>query len=136
MSTSNSILLVEDDLVDVMIFKRAMADLKAKASTLVASTGEEALVTLAKCNGYLPALIIMDLNMPRMNGIELLEILNTHAEWRRIPAVVLTTSDQEEERQKCLALSAAGYVVKPSDYDDFVKVLEDMLIYHNFETRT
>ncbi|MDT9278099.1 MAG: response regulator, partial [Limnospira sp. PMC 737.11] len=95
-----------------------MADLKANAVVLIASTGEDALVTLTAQNGHLPALIMMDLNMPRMNGIELLEILSAHTVWSHIPAIVLTTSDQEEERQKCLALSAAGYVVKPSDYGD------------------
>lgn len=118
-----TILLVEDDQLDVLTFKRALHDLNVSPNLLTAASGEEALSLLTQQVKALPSLIFTDLNMPRMNGIELLRALKEHPRLRRIPVIVLTTSDQEHERQACFDLSAAGYIVKPLEYQTFVHIM-------------
>jgi CheY-like chemotaxis protein len=129
MNCQSHILLVEDDQLDVLTFQRALSELEIRNPLLIASTGEEALSLLAEQQNVLPQIILLDLNMPRMNGIELLAALKKHPVWRRIPVIVLTTSDQEHERRACFELSAAGYIVKPLDYQAFVKIVSVICAY-------
>lgn len=129
MSESLTTFLVEDDLVDVLTLKRAMSDLNIPQRLQVAPTGEDAVEMLAEADGNLPQLILLDLNMPCMNGIELLTVMKEHPVWRRIPVVILTTSAQEQERERCFELGAAGYIIKPVDYDAFVEVVRVIYDY-------
>jgi len=69
-----------------------------------------------------PGLILLDLNLPFMNGFEFMRALKADSDLRRIPVIVLTTSEQEADRDKAFALGAAGYIVKPLDFKQFVKV--------------
>jgi CheY-like chemotaxis protein len=123
------ILLVEDDHLDVLTFKRALRDLALDYPVEVASTGEEALQWLEHHPDHLPKVMLLDLNMPRMNGIEVLAAMKNHALWRRIPVVILTTSAQVQEREQCFDLSAAGYIVKPLEYSAFLKVVSAICGY-------
>lgn len=127
MKSIDPILLVEDDLLDVMTLKRGLRDIHAHNPLYVSNDGEEALAFLHDPTQPTPALILLDLNMPRMNGIEFLKILKTDPTWRTIPVVVLTTSQEEQDRLDSFELSAAGYIVKPLEYPDFVQKL--LIIY-------
>lgn len=129
MKPHDPILLVEDDLVEVLTFKRALRDMAIERPLHVASTGEDAIQLLSAPDAELPKLILLDLNMPRMNGIEFLATIKKHPLWRRIPVVVLTTSDQEQDRRQCFDLSVAGYIIKPMDYNEFVEVLKVICAY-------
>jgi CheY-like chemotaxis protein len=123
--------LVEDDLVDVMSVKRALRQLNANNILSVAGNGEEALARLRNPEHALPGIILLDLNMPRMNGIDFLKILKADERLRRIPVVVLTTSKEEKDRLESFNLGAAGYMVKPVDYPGFVEVVRTIQSYWN-----
>lgn len=131
MNLAFSILLVEDDLVDVMSVKRALRELNYSNVLNVAGNGEEALVRLRNEENPLPGLILLDLNMPRMSGIDFLKILKADERLRRIPVVVLTTSKEEKDRMESFNLSAAGYMIKPVEYAGFVEVVRTIQRYWN-----
>jgi CheY-like chemotaxis protein len=126
-----SILLVEDDIVDVMSVRRALRELSSNHILNVAGNGEEALVHLRDPAKPLPGIILLDINMPRMNGIDFLKILKADERLRRIPVVILTTSKEEKDRLETFNLSAAGYMVKPIEYAGFVEVVRTIQRYWN-----
>jgi len=123
-----SILLVEDDLVDVMAVKRAFRDLNVPNPLHVAGNGEEALKFLRETQP-MPGLILLDLNMPRMNGIDFLKVVKGDAHLRRIPVVVLTTSKGQSDRSETFNLGVAGYMVKGVEYAEFIEVVKSI---HNY----
>jgi CheY-like chemotaxis protein len=131
MNNPFSILLVEDDVVDVMSVRRALRELNSNHILNVAGNGEEALVYLGNQANSVPGIILLDLNMPRMNGIDFLKILKNDERLRRIPVVVLTTSKEEKDRMESFNLSAAGYMIKPVDYAGFVEVVRTIQRYWN-----
>jgi CheY-like chemotaxis protein len=129
MRNSKPILLVEDDSVDAMTVKRALKDLNVANLLVHTLNGEEALNHLrAKGNGK-PCVILLDLNMPKMNGVELLKIVKADGVLKSIPVVVLTTSQEEQDVVESFKLSAAGYIVKPVDYKKFVEAMRTIDIY-------
>lgn len=134
MNAQHPILLVEDDQLDALTFQRALRDLELNYAVVIATTGEAALQLLESHSDSLPNIILLDLNMPRMNGIEFLTRLKQHPVWRRIPVVILTTSSQEQERQQCFDLSVAGYMVKPLDYGAFVQMVSVICAYWYMNT--
>jgi CheY-like chemotaxis protein len=131
LNTPFSILLVEDDIVDVMSVKRALRELNSNSTLAVAGNGEEALARLNNQENPLPGIILLDLNMPRMNGIDFLKILKNDERLRRIPVVILTTSKEEKDRMESFNLSAAGYMIKPVEYAGFVEVVRTIQRYWN-----
>lgn len=118
-----SILLIEDDVVDVLTLRRALRDAEINMPLRVVENGEEALRYLRNTGDELPAVIILDLNMPRMNGIEFLRIAKTDEEIRPIPVVVLTTSAEEKDKHDAFMCGIAGYLLKPVEYDTFVQIM-------------
>lgn len=124
LDTNRPILLVEDDAVDVMTVKRAAKQLKIMNPLHHASDGEEALKYLENEEHQIPSIIILDINMPRMNGIEFLKIIKADERFMRIPVIILTTSKEEQDRYQTFNLNAAGYMVKPVDYDNFLRVMD------------
>ncbi len=126
MKSKKAILLVEDDMIDVMTVKRALRDINLTNELAVAANGEEALEYLRDAAKEKPGLILLDLNMPRMNGIEFLTILKQHQELRVIPVIILTTSNQENDIMQSFKLSAAGYMLKPVAYNQFVDVMKNI----------
>lgn len=127
MRNNMSILLVDDDRVDVMTVQRAFKVNKIANSLYVVSNGKEAIDFLRHDGDYKdpaksprPGIILLDLNMPVMNGIEFLTIVKADGNLRTIPVVVLTTSRAEEDRFKSFNLSAAGYIIKPVEFEKFV----------------
>ena len=129
MRSSRPILLVEDDRVDAMTVKRALKDLKVTNPLVNTPNGEEALGHLRNDSNEKPCVILLDLNMPRMNGIELLKIIKADDELKKIPVVVLTTSQDTHDKVDTFGLSVAGYIVKPTDYKKFVETMRAIDIY-------
>ncbi len=116
MRNSKPILLVEDDRVDTMTVKRVFKDLKVTNPLVCTVNGEEALEYLRDTGNKKPCIILLDLNMPKMNGIEFLKIVKADEQLKKIPVVVLTTSNNEQDVIESFGLSVAGYIVKPADY--------------------
>ncbi len=129
MRSNKPILLVEDDRVDAMTIKRALKDLKVTNRLDIVGNGEEALVFLRDAKNEKPGIILLDLNMPRMNGIEFLKIAKQDEALKRIPVVVLTTSREEQDKVDSFNLSIAGYMIKPVDYLQFVEVVRTIDLY-------
>ncbi|NQT03403.1 MAG: response regulator [Planctomycetes bacterium] len=123
MRNSKPILLVEDDNVDVMTVQRALKDLNIKNQLVSTANGEEALEYLRINGNNKPSIILLDLNMPKMNGIEFLKIVKADEALKKIPVVVLTTSSQEQDIVESFKLSVAGYIVKPVDYAEFSEAI-------------
>jgi CheY-like chemotaxis protein len=123
-NSSLNILLVEDDEIDVMNVKRAFAQNNIMNPLFVACDGVEALEKLR--GGEIPKerrLVLLDLNMPRMNGIEFLQELRSDPELGSTTVVVLTTSKDERDRINAYNLNVAGYLVKPVTFTNFCEVM-------------
>jgi CheY-like chemotaxis protein len=129
MRSTKPIMLVEDDLVDAMTLKRALRDLKITKQLIHKNNGEEALDYLQDDKNVKPCIIILDLNMPKMNGLEFLKIAKSDSNLRRIPVIVFTTSNNEWDRFESFNLSAAGYIVKPAEYKSFVEAIRTVELY-------
>ena len=129
MNKSDSILLVEDDRVYALAVKRALRDIHVDNPLHVAEDGEVALDFLRNSSNSKPAFILLDLNMPRMGGLEFLEIIKNDLELRRLPVIILTTSQEEGDRFKGLDLGAAGYMIKPLNYNDFKGTIRTIYKY-------
>lgn len=129
MKHEKPILLVEDDVVDQMTVQRAMKDCNITNRLGIAGNGEEALERLRNSGAELPGIILLDLNMPRMNGIEFLEEVKRDESIKMIPVVVLTTSKEERDKTESFKLGVAGYMVKPTDYVRFVDVMKTIRRY-------
>jgi len=130
MDARKPILLVEDDMVDSMTIEKALKDeLKITNPLVKTSNGEEALEYLRAPQNEKPGLILLDLNMPKMNGLEFLAIAKRNAEWKLIPVVVLTTSNEEKDRVQSFDMGVAGYMIKPVDYAQFVEVVKTIGLY-------
>jgi CheY-like chemotaxis protein len=124
------ILLVEDDPGDVLITREAFAQNKVRNHLSVVSEGEAALALLRRNGEYAdaprPDLILLDLNLPGKAGHEVLAEIKTDPELQRIPVVVLTTSDAEEDVLRSYDLHANAYVTKPVDFDRFLHVVRQI----------
>jgi CheY-like chemotaxis protein len=129
MNSKKPILLIEDDEVDVMTVKSSLEEIKVVNRLDVASNGEEALKHLRSDKNELPCLILLDLNMPLMNGIEFLEVFKNDYNLKRIPVVVLTTSKEEQDKIDSYNLGVAGYMVKPVEYIEFVEAMKTIDLY-------
>lgn len=129
MRNSKPILLVEDDTVDVMTVKRALKDLQVMSELVSTGDGEEALEYLRNDGNAKPCVILLDLNMPKMNGAEFMKIVKADEALRRIPIIVLTTSNSEQDISNSFELGAAGYMVKSIDYKKFMEIIKTIDLY-------
>jgi CheY-like chemotaxis protein len=124
------ILLVEDDPGDVLITREAIDGSKFANNLNVVSNGEEALAYLRHEPPYeaspTPGLILLDLNLPRLDGREVLAIVKQDPDLRRIPIVILTTSSADEDIVRSYDLHANAYVTKPVDFDQFMSVVRQI----------
>jgi CheY-like chemotaxis protein len=117
-----NILLVEDDTLDVMDAQRTLDRMKMLYKMRVAKNGEEAIEIL---EGKVdenpmtnPDIILVDINMPKMNGIEFLERIRKDIRWRETKVFMITTSDEKEDRERTRALGISGYIVKPLKFNN------------------
>lgn len=129
MRSLKPILLVEDDTVDAMTVKRALKDINVTNPLVRVTNGELALEYLRNSANAEPCVILLDLNMPKMNGTEFLKIAKADDKLKCIPVVVLTTSRADQDRFECFDSSAAGYIVKPVDYKGFVDAIKILDLY-------
>ena len=131
MSNPNrTILIVEDDMVDVMTIKRAVGQLGITNPLHVESNGEEALHYLNTVD-ELPGLVILDLNMPKMNGTEFLKHIREDDRYKSLPVVVLTTSKEQQDKLNTFNLFISGYMIKPVDFSQFKDMVRT--IHHYWE---
>jgi len=129
MIKNKPILLVEDDMIDAMTVRRALKELNVINPVVTVENGEEALEYLRNNENEMPGIILLDLNMPRMNGVEFLRIAKKEEKFKQLPVVVLTTSLEEIDRVDTFNLGVAGYMVKPVDYRQFVEVIKAINMY-------
>ena len=121
-----SILLVEDDYLDIMNVERELSKINLTRPLHVARNGREALNMLRGSEGAdkitpVPSLILLDINMPKMNGLEFLAELRREPEFSHIPVFIMTTSNEETDRLAAQRLNVTGYIVKPLTFDNFEK---------------
>ena len=128
MIKSLKILLIEDDVIEVMKFNRTIGSLNLSHKVIEANNGEDALKILENKTNR-PDIILVDLNMPKINGIEFLNILKSDNVLRYIPAIVLTTSSNMKDLRECYEAGVAGYLLKPLKYEDYVSRTEKLLAY-------
>ncbi|HRW35018.1 MAG TPA: response regulator [Thermotogota bacterium] len=127
-SNSIEILLVEDSPGDQRLTREALKEGKINNNLYIVEDGEEALAFLRKEGTFStvprPDLILLDLNLPKMNGQEVLEIIKQDEKLKRIPVVILTTSQADEDILKAYNLNANCYITKPVDFDQFSHVVK------------
>lgn len=130
-----NILLVEDDEVDVMNVKRAFKKNNITNPLYIAGNGLEALEMLRSQENGSPKippqrrLILLDINMPKMNGLEFLHELRADPKLRTTPVIVLTTSDEDQDRIEAYSLNVAGYILKPVTFVNFAEVMATLNKY-------
>ena len=122
------ILLAEDDEDDKEFIKLAFEKVSTKHRLHITENGQEALNYLLPLpDTDLPCLIVLDLNMPILNGLQTLEALNEVPKFQNIPKVIFTTSDSLEDKARCLSKGATDYMVKPTNMKEIVKTVENMV---------
>lgn len=121
-----NILFIDDDEVERMKFSRVCRKSNFKPTIIEAKNGEDALSKLKTPNSDL---IFLDLNMPKMNGIEFLKILKSDDNLKYIPIVILSSSDNHSDLKTCYELGIAGYMIKPLRFEDYTKNITTMLAY-------
>lgn len=123
------ILLVEDDHVDILTIERALKEIAVANQVVTVENGELALRYLRAAHSRRPCLIFLDLNMPIMNGLEFLREAKADPAIRAIPVIVLTTSDEQQDKLSSFDLGVAGYMAKPVDYRRFVEMMRCIDLY-------
>ncbi|MSP71762.1 MAG: response regulator [Myxococcales bacterium] len=125
-----SVLLVEDNPADVRLAREAMKASKLQLDITVVEDGELALDYLSRRGAYVdatrPDLILLDLNLPRLSGLTVLERIKSDPELRPIPVVVLTTSDSQDDIMRSYSLHANCYIRKPPRLEDFIRVVQSI----------
>lgn len=128
----DGILLVEDDRVDVMTVQRALSKHEIENPLFVARTATDALAMLrgegAEKIEPLPALILLDLNLPRMSGIDFLRELRKDRELRGLSVIVLTSSNEPNDRAAAFRYEVEDYIVKPHSFDEFATAIKTVII--------
>ncbi len=128
MTRKLNILLVEDDMIEIMKLNRTISSLNLNHKIIEANNGEEAL-TILRQKEHLPDIILLDLNMTKMNGIEFLNILRNDEQLMHIPTIILTTSNHQKDLLECYKTGVSGYITKPLKYEDYVIKIEKVLAY-------
>lgn len=124
----NFILLAEDDEDDQELIRMAFRRITSNHDIKIVNNGQELVEALLKQHN-LPCLIVLDLNMPLLNGIQTLQALTVDPRFARIPKVMLTTSDDEDNKKNSYSNGAVDYFIKPNTIKEFVLAAEKMLAY-------
>jgi hypothetical protein len=125
--------LIEDDPTEVDLAKRAFASLHLINPIRVFSDGEQAIEMIASWTPKepLPAIVLLDLNLPKLDGLEVLRILKTHPELMVAPVIVLSSSSQDSDIQSAYMRGANSYILKPLDFEGFIEVADLIDQYWN-----
>jgi two-component system, chemotaxis family, response regulator Rcp1 len=122
------VLLVEDNAADILLLQEAMEDIELNINLHVVHNGEEAMSFLQQAGPYLeavrPDLILLDLNLPRKNGFTVLEEVKQDVKLQQIPVIVLSTSQAQEDIDRCYRQHANCFITKPTDLEEFLKVVK------------
>ncbi len=124
----NYILYLEDDEIDAIKFSSTMKGLNFDQQIIIKENGEEGLKWLSENPDWLPNIIVLDLNMPKMGGVEFLEEIKKNEDFKKIPIIVFTTSNNKVDIQATFEQQVAGYMVKPfehSDYKEIISLIKD-----------
>ncbi len=131
-----TILLVEDDELDVISVERSLKKLESEYELYTAYNGIEALKILRDSEiGLVPDVILLDINMPRMNGIEFLKVLREDKKLKDLKVFIMTTSSEEMDRSEAEKLGISGYIIKPLNYNDNTKRSDSMDAFVQFHLR-
>ena len=122
------ILFIEDDVIEVMKFNRVVTTLGLTHQIIESNNGDDALAFL-QSDENLPDIILLDLNMPKLNGIEFLTILKNDPRLKFIPTIIVTTSSNFKDVKECYKIGIAGYILKPLKYEDYVFKIQKLLDY-------
>lgn len=122
------ILLLEDSRHEVVLFRHTLKEFTVENELIIAENGEEGIEYLKKGND-LPAFILLDINMPKMNGFEFLEIIKADPIFKCIPVIVLTSSNRREDRSKAFSMGVSGYMTKPLDLNQYRIIVKTILDY-------
>jgi CheY-like chemotaxis protein len=125
------IMVVEDNPMDLDLTLRAFSKKRFGNNILVARDGEEALAFFARWEGGdpIPAVILLDINMPKVSGLEVLRQLKTHERFRRIPVVMLTSSREDRDLKAAYDLGVNSYIEKPVSFSKFMEVADHVELY-------
>lgn len=136
MNTQKTILLIEDNADDEEMALYALRKQHIADQIIVARDGKEALDYLfargkyaERDNSILPHLILLDIKLPRVNGIEVLRRIRNSQMTRFVPVVMLTTSDEDQDRRQCYELNANSFIRKPVNFDSFVELIRNVGLY-------
>lgn len=129
-TTAQHLLLVDDNNLDIDLFERALQKTNANIKLDTAKGGEQALEYIRKWESgmVLPVVILLDLKMPKINGLEVLHALKSHPRFKTIPVVVLTSSNEMSDIRKAYELGVNSYIMKSVDYDEFARAVA--MIHH------
>ncbi len=132
----HTILLIEDDELDIISVQRSLKKLESEYELHIAYNGKEALSLLTeKKPPLIPDVILLDLNMPKMNGIEFLKILRNNDSLKHIRVFIMTTSAESADRMATEELGISGYIIKPLNYNDNTKRVDSMDAFVEFHLR-
>lgn len=123
-----NILFVEDDAIEVMMFNRVIQKIGINHKLIEANNGENALKIL-NAKEIIPDIILLDLNMPKLNGIEFLKIIKNNEVLKQVPIIIFTTSNNHRDISDCYKIGIAGYIIKPLKYDDYTVLVQKTLEY-------
>ena len=124
------ILYADDSHLDVELFRLAAKELQLKYSLKIAENGQELLDYLLKVPAeqktqyHKPAVILLDLKMPKLDGMEALKIIRAHQDYQHVPIIMLTSSEARKDVETCYQLGANAYVVKPMGFNEFLDLVE------------
>ncbi|MFC1634051.1 response regulator [Planctomycetota bacterium] len=129
MKNSRPILLVDDDRTDVLLFERALKRLEIARPVVCSSNGEEALEYMMNPSNTRPWIVLSDLNTPKMNGVEFLRRIKAHQTLKRTVVIIMSGSSAERDVDQCFRLGAAGYIIKPLDYQQLLDMIQTLYAY-------
>ncbi|OGI06546.1 MAG: hypothetical protein A2Y40_07570 [Candidatus Margulisbacteria bacterium GWF2_35_9] len=129
MNNQKPILLIEDDQVDFLALKRCFEELNVQNPLVQAMDGEDAMSYLKDPANEKPFLILLDINMPKLNGLELLNIIKYDRKFKNIPVIILSTSSNKKDIDECFGFSVAGFFNKEMDYETYKKTIKTIIDY-------
>lgn len=129
MDVNRPIMIVDDDEVDLMSVKRAFAELRITNDLIVAQGGQAAVDMINQEEIPRPTLVLLDLRMPGVDGLEVLRTIRNSDVYGTVPVIILTTSNEERDKIATYELGVSGYIVKPVDYHQFVEVVRTINLY-------